>query len=256
MPFSSRHLYHRALNRYRRMVSTNFGCQPIQIKLPHPVVSFTFDDFPASAFHIGAPILEKYRVTGTYYTSLGLAGKTGPVGRYFSEADLPELLDRGHELGCHTFDHSHAWNTSSRDYEQSIVRNRERLGIILPQTEFGSHSYPISYPKPRTKTNTAKYFRCARGGGQCSNTRATDANYLAAFFIEKSRDNLPTIKAQIDHANTTSSWLILATHDLCDEPSPFGCTPELFEAIVRHACEVGVPILPVSSAFRLLSQLR
>lgn len=248
-----RNYYARLRGKFCHTLATHCACRPLQVKLPRAIVSFTFDDFPASALHAGAPILEQYGVAGTYYVSLGLADKDGPVGRYFSESDLPQLLARGHELGCHTFDHRHAWLTPSKEYEQSVIRNRERLQRILPGVDFLSHSYPISYPRPTTKTIASRYFTCARGGGQKPNEQRTDGNHLAAFFIEKSRDNLAAIKAQIDQAKTTSSWLILATHDICNTPSPFGCRPELFAAIVRHAIEVGVTVLPVS---RAIAQLR
>lgn len=245
--------YARLQGKYRRTLCTYCAHRRIPIKLSRPIVSFTFDDFPASAYHVGAAILEKYGITGTYYTSLGLAGKVGPVGHYFSESDLPGLISRGHELGCHTFDHCHAWLTPPGEYEQSIVRNRERLRSILPGAVFTTHSYPINYPRPHTKTIASKYFQCVRGGEQRANESVADANYLLAFFIERSRGKFPAIKAQIDHAKATSSWLIFATHDLSSAPSPFGCTPELFEAVVSYAVGTGIRVLPVSRAFALLS---
>ena len=50
------------------------------------IVSFTFDDVPASAASEGAPILEGLGVRGTYYLCGGLLGGQG---------DLTPLLDRG-----------------------------------------------------------------------------------------------------------------------------------------------------------------
>ncbi len=242
----------RLQGKIRRTLCTYCARRPVQIKLPHPVVSFTFDDFPASAYQAGGAILEKYGLAGTYYASLGLAGRDGPVGRFFSESLLPELLAHGHELGCHTFDHHHAWLTSPQEYERSIIRNRQRLEQILPDSAFTSHAFPKSYARPSNKAIMSKYFPFGRGCGQSASRGTDDANFLAAFFIEKSRDNLPTITAQIDQAKSTSSWLIFATHDICDAPSPFGCRPELFEAIVRYTVEAGIKVLPAAQAFALL----
>ena len=69
------------------------------------MVSFTFDDFPQSALHIGGSILKSYGVCGTYYAAMGLMDQINGLGRQFSAADLAILLQDGHELGSHTFDH-------------------------------------------------------------------------------------------------------------------------------------------------------
>jgi peptidoglycan/xylan/chitin deacetylase (PgdA/CDA1 family) len=50
------------------------------------VVSFTFDDVPASAASEGAPILEAFGIRGTYYLCGGLLGGQG---------DLRPILSRG-----------------------------------------------------------------------------------------------------------------------------------------------------------------
>jgi hypothetical protein len=49
-----------------------------------------------------------------------------------------------------------------------------------------------------------------------------------------------------------NSWLIFYTHDVSEEPSKFGCTPGLFEYAVMTAVSVGVQILPVSDAIRVI----
>jgi hypothetical protein len=43
-------------------------------------------------------------------------------------------------------------------------------------------------------------------------------------------------------------WLILATHDVSDAPTAYGCTPEFFEAALKYAVDSGAKILPVSEA--------
>jgi hypothetical protein len=48
----------------------------------------------------------------------------------------------------------------------------------------------------------------------------------------------------IDDAQASDGWTIFYTHDVADEPSPFGCTPAQFQSIVAYAME-NVPVLPV-----------
>jgi peptidoglycan/xylan/chitin deacetylase (PgdA/CDA1 family) len=216
------------------------------------IVSFTFDDFPRSALFTGGAILERYGLAGTYYASMGLMKQMTPTGEIFDPEDLPRLLERGHELGCHTFDHCPAWETSPAAFEASVIRNAGALGQLLPGAAFRTLSYPISYPRPETKRQCARHFVCCRGGSQTFNTGTVDLNYLSAFFLEQSRDHPKAIKTVIDATVRAGGWLIFATHDVCDQPTQFGCTPGLFENIVHHAVKSGAEVLPVHRAWQVI----
>ena len=232
-----------------------FFRRPFSLNADEPIISFTFDDFPRSALLTGGAILERHGLAGTYYASIGLTGKEGPTGIMFLPEDLRALLERGHELGCHTFDHCHSCGTKPAEFERSIIENRLALRELLPGVSFRTFSYPISPPRPRTKQRAAKYFVCCRGGGQSFNAGTTDLNYLCAFFLEQSRDNPEVVKNLIDQNRRARGWLIFATHDVCAAPSPFGCTPEFFESIVQCAVNSGARILPVVQAWEALCSL-
>ena len=92
---------------------------------------------------------------------------------------------------------------------------------------------------------------CCRGGGQKLNSGRADLNQLSAYFLEKSR-NMEAIKEVIDENRQARGWLIFATHDISDSPSPFGCTPEVFEAAVRYGIGSGALILSVVNALDVL----
>jgi len=98
---------------YRRKLSAITGQRPVKLRPAFPVVSFTFDDFPKSAAHVGSAILGAHNIRATYYVSLGLMGRELPAGPAFSEEDLAKVVGEGHELGCHTFAHCHAWESAS-----------------------------------------------------------------------------------------------------------------------------------------------
>jgi len=225
-----------------------------QFTLPpgRSIVSFTFDDFPRSALFNGGAILERHDLAGTYYASLGLMKQMTLTGEIFHPEDLPQVLERGHELGCHTFDHCPAWETSPAAFEASVVRNAGVLRQLIPKAAFHTLSYPISYPRPATKRRCARHFACCRGGGQTFNTGTVDSNYLSAFFLEQSRDDPKAIKTVIDATLHAGGWLIFATHDVDDHPTPFGCAPRLFDDIVNHAVKSGAEILPVYRAWQVI----
>ena len=222
------------------------------VSAQQPLISFSFDDFPESALHTGGSILRHFGLNGTYYASLGLLGKDSESGRIFGQADLKLIREHGHELGCHTFSHCHSGNTATRIFEEAIIENRSALHALLPGMEFRTFSYPISCPRPLTKLKTSKYFMCCRAGGQTYNAGPTDLNNLAAFFLEKSRDSIRPVKDLIDQNRQAKGWLIFATHDISNNPSPYGCTPTFFEDVVRYAVDSGACILPVAKALDAL----
>jgi hypothetical protein len=213
-----------------------------------PLIAFTFDDFPRSALLTAGRILEDHRVFGTYYTSLGLMAQTAPTGEMFTCDDLSAVLQRGHELGCHTFGHCHAYDTPAGVFEDSILENRRVLRTLAPEAEFKTLSYPISCPRPGTKRRCARHFLGCRAGGQTFNTGIVDLDHLKAFFIEQSRDHPEAIKAMIDANGRAGGWLIFATHDVCENPTRYGCPPALFTEIVRYSVRSGARVLPVSAA--------
>jgi hypothetical protein len=243
----------RVLFRRRLAVRTHF-----------PLISFTFDDFPRSAFLNASAILGRYGILGTYYVSMSLAGKQSQMGPMFQTEDLKELAQLGHELGCHTFGHCHSWKTPPDIYEKAILDNQKALNEVLPWTEFQTFSYPFSGPRLPVKQVAGRHFLCCRGGGlsakrffpeaggQTFNSGTTDLNLLCAFFLEQSRENPEVVKRLIDENAQARGWLILATHDVRDTPSRFGCSPAFFEQVVQWSLESGARILPVVKALAVL----
>jgi peptidoglycan/xylan/chitin deacetylase (PgdA/CDA1 family) len=242
----------RVQSRYIRDMAAFAFKRPFRVETSVPYVSFTFDDFPRSALHTGGAILKQFGVAGTYYASFGLMGKQAPTGQMFVAEDAKKLLCDGHELGCHTFAHCDAWKTDPNLFEDSIRKNQSALEALVHGASFKTLSYPINPPRARTKLRVAKHFVCSRGGGQALNVGTTDLNYLRAFFIEKSREHPDTIKTMIDQNQRNRGWLIFATHDVSANPTPWGCTPELFADIVRYTVRSGATILPVIKVWEAL----
>jgi peptidoglycan/xylan/chitin deacetylase (PgdA/CDA1 family) len=255
-------IQNRLANRVRIGLSLYGGRRMVLSRPEFPIVSFSFDDFPESALRVAGRILERHNVGGTYYTSLGLMDREIPAGKAFSKEDLKRVVDGGHELGCHTYAHCHAWETEPKAFEASILENQRELEVMFPGLPaFRTLSYPIACPRPGTKRLAAKHFLCCRGGGRAITGRHLegtgernpalnigyiDANNLQTFFLEKSCDDPTTIKRLIDLNARMRGWLIFATHDVSDTPTKFGCKTEFFEDVVQYAVSSGARILPVS----------
>ena len=236
----------RIRSRARRTLSMAFARREVIMRNTEPLVSFTFDDFPRSALLTGGPILESFGAKGTFFCSLGLMGTTGYAIEMFCRDDLNDLLERNHELGSHTYDHCHAWDTSSQEFEASILRNQEALQQCVSGASFKIFSYPSSCPRPAIKRSTEKYFNCCRSGGHTFNAGSVDLNFVKSCFLEQAAGDFGLISGWIDANSRARGWLILTTHDISEQPSRFGCTPSLFERTVRQVTRSGATIVTVS----------
>ena len=243
----------KVVSKYRRLVAYRLNRRMVSIETQVPLISFTFDDAPITAFHTGGNILHSYGARATYFVSLGLLGATTEVGTIASIDDLLRAVNEGHELGCHTFDHLYTWQTNPKKFIESITRNKLVLESIIPGICFKTFAYPIGVPRPSGKSQLEKHFLCCRGGGQIPNVGFADLNLLKAYFIDKRNNvDIESIKKIIDHSISSSGWLIFATHDVTEKPSPYGCTPHFFTEVVKYAAQSGAVILPVIDALERL----
>ena len=76
----------------RRKILSSLHRRTIALGSLGPIVSFTFDDFPRTAYSVGGAILEKFGARGTYYVAAGLMNTSGELGEQSHADDLHSLL--------------------------------------------------------------------------------------------------------------------------------------------------------------------
>jgi len=239
---------------YGRRAAVWFARRTLPFKLSQPLISFTFDDFPRSALLVAGKMLEEHGAAGTYYTSLGLMGKTAPTGQIFLEEDLLALLASRHEVACHTYDHFPAWETPTADYVASVGRNAEALKRLAPHsTRFASHSFPINFPRVATKRWLSARFQSSRGGGQTYHRDSVELNHLNSFFIEQSVHRPQAIQEVIEANARDHGWLIFSTHDVSESPTRYGCTPSLFADTLKWSLASGAQIVTMAGALETIA---
>ena len=91
------------------------------------MISFAFDDVPASATETGAAILERRGLEGTYFIAAALAGSEAVTGRMASADAVRRLAEAGHEIGCHTYSHLDCGQAAPCDAVEDVARNAETL---------------------------------------------------------------------------------------------------------------------------------
>ena len=208
-------------------------------------ISFTFDDFPMSAFDVGGGILGRHGVRGTYYVSMGLRDIHREGIEYFTLPTLHKVLEQGNELGCHTYDHETPRSSSTPDYLDSIERNGVSLQKYFPSIRLASFSYPLGDVTLPVKRACRKRFASCRSIYPGINRGLIDLCLLRAIPLYDRRTPLSAVDALIDENARRAGWLIFYTHDVSSRPSPYGCTPEYFEAALQLALKSKATILPV-----------
>jgi peptidoglycan/xylan/chitin deacetylase (PgdA/CDA1 family) len=223
--------------------------RPVSFTGQTSVITFSFDDFPRTAYTAGGAILERFGARGTYYTAPGLQNTPYGLEAHFTSGDLEELLAKGHELGSHTYGHVSCRSLSYTDYCSDAVKGRQ---ILEKQTRHAaqSFSYPFGHVTLQTKKLLAPQFASARGIRPGFNGPQVDLNLLRANRIYGDVDQAPQLEALISENLQRKSWLIFYTHDVRPQPSPYGCTPALFESIVACAARSGSRILTVAQTLR------
>lgn len=159
------------------------NARSFECRSERPLLSLTFDDFAASAWEVGGPVLAEYDATATFYVSAGLLGTEFDGIQLARREWLPGMVEAGHEIGCHTHSHLCLQGSSSRVIEHQLDRNAKTVMQRLEQL-YG--------------------------------------------------------------------WLVLYTHDVTDQPSAGGWTPEQLRTVLDMARANGVEIDSVAGSLHRL----
>jgi peptidoglycan/xylan/chitin deacetylase (PgdA/CDA1 family) len=236
-----------------RRITQRLPLKPVLSRLSAPVASITFDDFPKSAWTTGGDILEQHGVKGTYYVAGGFDGRTEDGLRYFDAEDLKAVAAAGHEVGCHTFSHERTCSLDSASLMDDVERNAAYVQDVLGDYALSSFAYPYGEASPRTKLKFAKRFPTSRGIRKGVNTGLVDLSQLKAVGVEAWWWTPGYIESMIKKARQENGWLIFFTHDISDQPSPYGATPGMLEHCIAALKAEGVEILPVKHALAKLT---
>ncbi len=209
-----------------------------------PMVSFSFDDAPASAAAAGAAVLESRGLRGTYYIAAALAGTDGPMGRFAGPDEIVRLALAGHEIGCHTYSHLDLGQASGPETAADVGRNQAALEAWkLPKAR--SFAYPYGDVSAPAKRALAGRFATLRALHHGVIGKGADLNQTPAVGIE-GPDGEAVARRWLNRAKAENAWLILYTHDVANDPSPWGCTPGALERLIDQAVADGFEVVTVA----------
>ena len=238
--------------RLQRRASHYVHRRAISPQLDTPIVSFSFDDCPQSAYH-HLPLLEAEGWRATLYVCAGLAEKTNHLGLHMSLEEIEDAARRGHEIGEHTRDHVDAGQITNTQFLENIKANQAALKAIgLPASR--SFAYPYGNVRPSIKRLIADRFDTARGVHPPEG-HSVDLALIPSYALYSGAD-ITTAITKIHKLANAPQWITLFGHDIRDNPSVYGCSQEDLRAVIAACKTVGARVLPVSAAMDFIAAQR
>jgi peptidoglycan/xylan/chitin deacetylase (PgdA/CDA1 family) len=236
--------------RLSHRMAMHLRVEPFRLRNETPMVSFTFDDVPKSAATVGAAILEAHDAHGTFYVIGSQVGTSSPLWDMVDGEDVVALHHRGHEIACHTFSHKRACDLDAETLNAEIERNQDFLCRLDPSIRIENFAYPFGYGSFVRKRQLKTVFKSCRSIVPGVNSGTVDLQFLRAMPLIDRRIDRDSIERAFDEAQTDNGWLIFYTHDVADEPSPYGCSPALLHEALEAASRRKIPVLNMAEALR------
>jgi len=236
--------------RFSHRMAMHLRVEPFRMRNATPMVSFTFDDVPKSAATVGAAILEAHDAHGTFYVIGSQVGTSSPLWDMVDGDDIVALHRQGHEIACHTFSHKRACDLDAGTLSAEIARNQQYLRSLDASIRIENFAYPFGYGSFVRKRQLKTVFKSCRSIVPGVNSGSVDLQFLRAMALIDRRIDRDGIERAFDEAQTANGWLIFYTHDVADEPSPYGCSPALLNDALEAASRRKIPVLNMTEALR------
>lgn len=234
-------------------VLENTYARKVDIRLNKAIFSFTFDDAPISAATTGADILERFKATGTFYLAMGMEESDKNKRFFIGEPEIAPLVEKGHQIGCHTYSHLNLAEVSVANACNDCDRNTQILNTLLGAPGVEHFAYPLGKVSLSCKKIFRHKYTTLRSTTEGLNVGLTDMSYLKSFPIYSSKMNKARILAAIQQASKTNAWLIFYTHDISDKPTPWGATEEDFRWVVEQCANNRGDILNIGEAYNRIN---
>ncbi|RRB17348.1 polysaccharide deacetylase family protein [Larkinella knui] len=97
--------------------------------LPSKPVMITFDDGDLDQYETAVPILDKHKFKAAFFIMTVAIGRRG-YQPYMDKQQIKDLADRGHTIGCHTWDHHNVKKYQGQDWVTQIEEPTKKLEAI------------------------------------------------------------------------------------------------------------------------------
>jgi peptidoglycan/xylan/chitin deacetylase (PgdA/CDA1 family) len=239
-----------------RRAARHTRSKPLAMRNTAPLVSFTFDDVPDSAYTNGAAVLDRHGLHGTFFVASGTCGSMDTHWRVIGEDQVRALHGGGHEIGCHTFSHVRVEDLDARRMEQECEQNLRRLRELCPGIAVTNFCYPFGRASLPRKVQLQKRFDSCRGVYEGINAGTADLGMLRVIELYDRTLAPDKLRRVLRETRERNGWLIFATHDVADTPSWIGCSPRLLRETVAAVQAESMQCLPVRDALTAIGLTR
>lgn len=239
-----------------RRAARHTRSKPLAMRNAAPLVSFTFDDVPDSAYTNGAAVLDRHGLHGTFFVASGTCGSMDTHWRVIGEDQVRALHGGGHEIGCHTFSHVRVEDLDARRMEEECGQNLRRLRELCPGIAVTNFCYPFGRASLPRKVQLQKRFDSCRGVYEGINAGTADLGMLRMIELYDRTLTPDKLRRVLRETRERNGWLIFATHDVADTPSWIGCSPRLLRETVAAVQAENMQCLPVRDALTAIGFTR
>lgn len=232
----------------KRRITPFMARRVLKPRLERPIVSFSFDDCPKSVIENAIIPFEQEKWRATIYIAMGLCETENHLGLHMNQGDVKALHEGGHEIGDHTFDHIDAAQHIASEFMANINKNQSTLNALgLPHSQ--TFAYPYGQVTAELKLKLASKFIGSRGIRSRDSKDDIDLNQIRANRLYAGQD-FDTLIEQINHMGGKPGWLPIFTHDVRENPSPYGCTPQQMMKVIDAVKSSGAEVLTMADAIK------
>ena len=236
------------IGKIRRRLTRAYARRPAaHAPPPGGMITFTFDDAPASSAHDGAAVLEAKRVKGTWFISAGLCGAQDHLGRYATREEVADLHRRGHEVAGHTFSHLDCARVSTGAFLEDVELNQVFFREIGCDAE--TFAYPFGEVTFAAKKALAKQFTLLRTVQPGLLGRGADLAQAPSVGLQGPHGEAEALR-WVARAAAEGAWVTLFTHDVRTAPSAWGCTPAALARVLDAALAAGLEVVTAAEGAR------
>lgn len=226
------------------------------------MVSLSFDDGWQSVFDNALPLLNAAGLKSTQYIySDAMNGVHGPI--YMNVSEILSMRLAGHDIGAHsrTHQYSFAGTLPTSTLQSEIDGSRLDLLSVMGFAPVDSLAYPFGdgYNDPVVAARLqAAGFSGARSTQDGFNDKSTNRFSLKIFELTR-ETTLADLKAAVDVATTTKSWLIIMFHQVEAGPTcpnsneyDYCTTAATLGGLIEYLSTTGVSVKTVSEGLSLM----
>lgn len=148
-----------------------------------PIICISFDDGYEGDYLHSYPILQSRGIRATYFVHGELLGQPGWNDNMRMNAEqVKEIADGGHEIGCHTLDHSNLTELTISEVIENLKQNKAILEGITGKPVI-SHAYPWGATNGEIISVISGIYQYVRGFGELSYIKP-DFHYMPMGYSQ------------------------------------------------------------------------